>query len=142
MGATASAGLAGPRGGDKGGSLDLAAGRRGPVPRCEAQWAWPSGPHDLHFAQKIARCVCVGGRLGAKRGVRTTKGNGVPRCLVQGNGAKKHGAEPKSRRNEGRDSLAALPASLRILEFCKTNAGGGAKCEDTRGATQGPAGGW
>lgn len=142
VGATASAGLAGRRGGDKGGSPDLAAGRRGPVPRCEAQWAWPSGPHDLHFAQKIAKCVCIGGRLGAKRGVRTTKGNGVPRPLVPGNEARKDGTEPKSRRDEGRDSLAALPASLRILEFCKANAGWGAKCEDTTGATQGPAGGW
>jgi hypothetical protein len=33
----------------------LAAGRRRLGPRCEAQWARPSGPHDLHFAQKEAR---------------------------------------------------------------------------------------
>lgn len=34
-----------------------------------------------------------------------------------------------------------MPASL-ILEFCKANAGMGAKWEDTRGATQGQTGGW
>lgn len=44
-----------PKGRGLGRVPDLAAGRRGPVPRCEAQWAWPSGPHDLHFAQKKAR---------------------------------------------------------------------------------------
>lgn len=31
---------------------DLAAQRRRPAPRCEALLAWPSCPHDLHFAQK------------------------------------------------------------------------------------------
>lgn len=31
---------------------DLAAERRRPGPRCEALLAGPSGPHDLHFAQK------------------------------------------------------------------------------------------
>lgn len=39
----------------KGRVPDLAAGRRGLVSRREAQWAWPSSPHDLHFAQKKAR---------------------------------------------------------------------------------------
>lgn len=40
--------------GGRGGPPYLAAGRRKLVPRCEAQWAWPSGPHDLHFALKKA----------------------------------------------------------------------------------------
>lgn len=57
---------------------DLAAGRRGPVPRCEAQWAWPSGPHDLHFAQKKARRGMRASR-GAGLGVRARRGNRVPR---------------------------------------------------------------
>lgn len=34
----------------------------------------------------------------------------------------------------------ALPASLRILEFCKANAGRSVKWKDTRGATQGQTG--
>lgn len=34
----------------------------------------------------------------------------------------------------------ALPASLRILEFCKANAGRSAKWKDRRGATQGQTG--
>lgn len=39
----------------KGRVPDLAAGRHGLVSRREAQWAWSSSPHDLHFAQKKAR---------------------------------------------------------------------------------------
>lgn len=35
-----------------------------------------------------------------------------------------------------------MPASLRILDFCKANASGGAKWEDTRGATPGELRGW
>lgn len=100
VGATASAGLAG-RGG-QGRSPDLAAGRRGPLPLPLTRRPQPSGLF-LHFAPKIAKCVCVRGRLGAKRGVRTTKGNGVPRSLVQGNGARKDGAESKSRRDRRED---------------------------------------
>lgn len=56
--------------------------------------------------------------------------------------------EPENRQNpnrrqdsgEGKGGLAALPVSLRILEFCKMNAAGGTKWEDTRGATQGQTG--
>ena len=44
---------------------------------------------------------------------------------------------------ETRRRVASRPClPLRILEFCKANAGGGAKWEDTRGATQGQARGW
>lgn len=35
-----------------------------------------------------------------------------------------------------------MPASLRILEFCKMNAARGAKCEGKRGAIQGQTGIW
>lgn len=56
--------------------------------------------------------------------------------------ARKHGQTPNRGGDEEKGSLAALPASVRILEFCKANAGGGAKWEDTRGATQGQARGW
>lgn len=55
-GATASARLTGRRGGKGQARVPGSGrGRRGPVWLFETQWAWLSGPHDLHFAQKKAR---------------------------------------------------------------------------------------
>lgn len=124
-----------------GGSLDLAAGRRGLVRRCEAQWAWPSSPHDLHFAQKKAGRGAGAWELGFGWG--SVKGIGRRGLRFRGVGPETTSRTQIGGRVETKGRVArGLACFSPILGLCKARAGRGTTVEDTRGAPQGQAGGW